>query len=224
MWLPPARTSMVFFGCINIFLCVLLAAHRWVNSGHQSECVYVFLTLSLCSGACVLFEKVLWEQSGNDLLHCGFQAWYRDHSSWQDTAFCLTPDERASLASPLWIDKLKQHYFNQFFMDLNMSSVLLQATSNPYLPPILHTGSVPQGMLWMRGSWINMEALTPVCLLWQASHQRQRSRWKNLWRFYDFQLQGGSVMMPHRGTGGRGLDDLSVCVCVSSLLDMTPLV
>lgn len=83
-----------------------------------------------------------------------------------------------------------------------MSSGSLQATSTPYLPPVPHTVSVPQGMLWMRGSWNNMEALTAVSLLWRASHQRQTSRWKNLGGFYDIRLWGGSDMMPHRGTGG----------------------
>lgn len=84
-----------------------------------------------------------------------------------------------------------------------MSSGSLQATSTPYLPPVPHTVSVPQGMLWMRGSWNNMEALTAVSLLWWASHQRQTSRWKNLGGFYDIRLWRGSDMMPHRGTGGE---------------------
>lgn len=113
------------------------------------------------------------------------------------------------------MNKRKQHYFNQFSMNLNMSSGSLQATSTPYLLPVPHTGSVPQGMLWMRGSWINMEALTAVSLLRRASHQRQRSRWKNLGRFYDIQLRGGSDMMPHRGTGG-GVWETWACVCMFS--------
>ena len=102
-------------------------------------------------------------------------------------------------------------------MNLNMSSGSLQATSTPYLP-LSHTGSVPQGMLWMRGSWINMEALTPVNLLQQASHQQHKSRWKNLWRFYDFQLPGGSDIKPHRetGEGGREVEKRVVVVGVGA--------
>lgn len=49
MWLPPQlRPTWSFFGFINIFLCVLVAIHRWVNRGHQSKRVCVLLTLSLC--------------------------------------------------------------------------------------------------------------------------------------------------------------------------------
>ncbi len=128
---------------------------------------------------------------------------YRDHSSWQDTAFCLTSDDNVPPGSSLWINKPKQRYFNLYFMNYDMSSGSLQATFTPCPPPVLNTGSVPQGLLWMRGSWINMEALTPVSLLQRASHQRQRSRWKNLRSLYDIQLPGGSDMVPHRETGGE---------------------
>ena len=120
-----------------------------------------------------------------------------------------------SPAPTFLMNTFKQHYFYQFIFNINVSSGSLQAAHPPPTCPVSHTGSVPQGMLWIRGSWINMEALTPVSLLRQGSHQRQRNRWNNLWRFYDFQLPGGSDMMPHGETGG-GVQRLE-CLCMFSM-------
>lgn len=87
------------------------------------KCVYVFLTLSNCSVVSVMFEKVPWEP--NALQHSSLSA------TDTDTAFCLTLDDKVVL----WINKLPQHYFNQFFMNFSISSGSPQATSTPCPPP-----------------------------------------------------------------------------------------
>lgn len=196
---PQLRPTGSFFGFINIFLCVLVAIHRWVNRGHQSKCVCVLLTLSLGG---------VWKGPPGAERECPATVWRLGPTRRaQQLTWCGSPfDSRwQGFHQPRHFEwtRFKQRYFNQPFMNLNMSSGSLRATSTPCPPPVPHTRSVPRGLLWMGGSWINTEALTPVSFLRRASHQRQRSRWKNLWSFCDIQLWGGSDMMPHRGTGGE---------------------
>lgn len=53
-----------FFGRINIFLRVLVAIHRWVNSGHQSQCVCFVNPFPLQCGMCSVWKAPMgteWE-------------------------------------------------------------------------------------------------------------------------------------------------------------------
>lgn len=65
------------FLAVSIFSYVFLWLYigEWAVDIKVSVCVCVLLTLSLCSGASVVLEKVLWEQRGKAPLPSGFSAW-----------------------------------------------------------------------------------------------------------------------------------------------------